>query len=50
MMKLKTSPSSPQPKQWYRPTWGRTWNDGERSSWKGQSPFIDPTPAFFSVT
>ena len=45
-----TSPPSPQPKQWYRPTCGRTWKDGDRSSWNGHRPFIEPTPADFSVT
>jgi hypothetical protein len=25
-------------------------NDGDFSSWNGQSPFCEPPPAFFSVT
>ena len=45
-----TSPLSLQPKQWKKPRAGLTLNDGDFSSWKGQSPFWEPPPAFFSVT
>jgi hypothetical protein len=45
-----TSPPSPQPKQWKNPRVGVTWNDGDFSSWKGQSPFCEPPPALRSVT
>ena len=29
---------------------GAAWNDGDFSSWNGHRPFIEPPPAFFSVT
>ena len=45
-----TSPPSWQPKQWKPPAAGLTLNDGVFSSWNGQSPFIEPPPAFLSVT
>ena len=45
-----TPPPSPQPKQWKNSREGFTLNDGVFSSWKGQSPFIEPPPAFLRVT
>ena len=45
-----TSPPSPQPKQCQNWRAGVTWNDGDFSSWNGQSPFRDPPPALRSVT
>jgi hypothetical protein len=50
MTNLKTSPPTPQPKQWYEPTDGRTLNDGDFSSWNGHRPLRDPPPAFLRVT
>ncbi|SII85798.1 Uncharacterised protein [Mycobacteroides abscessus subsp. abscessus] len=47
---MKTSPDSPQPKQWYIPTCGRTVNEGVFSSWKGHRPLSEPMPAVLSVT
>ena len=45
-----TSPPSPQPKQWKNSRAGVTWNDGDFSSWNGQSPFWEPPPALRRVT
>src|SRR5450432_3957673 len=45
-----TSPPLPHPKQCQKPRAGVTLNDGERSSWNGQRPFIEPPPALFNVT
>ena len=47
---LKTSPPTPQPKQWYTFLAGLTVNDGDFSSWNGHRPFRLPPPAFFSWT
>jgi len=49
MTKPKTSPPTPQPKQWKMPFLGLTMNDGVFSPWKGQRPF-QFTPAFFRLT
>ncbi len=35
---LKTSPPTPQPKQWKKPLSRLTWNDGVFSPWNGQRP------------
>ena len=40
-----TPPLSPQPKQWNMPCVGRTVNEGDFSSWNGQSPLSEPAPA-----
>ena len=45
MTKAMASPPSSQPKQCHSPTAGRTWNDGDFSSWKGQRPLSEPDPA-----
>src|SRR4051812_17035883 len=44
------SPPSLQPKQCHTPSTGRTWNDGDFSSWNGHRPLRLPTPAGRSVT
>ena len=49
MTKEYTSPDSPQPKQWYEPTCGRTLKEGVRSSWNGHSPLKVPIPALFEA-
>ena len=40
----------PQPKQWKWPWLGRTWNDGDFSSWNRHRPFIESAPARRSWT